>query len=359
MTWYNISWNYRKAITISNSGSSLTDYQVLITIDSASLITSIKMRSDCGDMRFTSSDGSTLLDYWTESDCNTNSTKIWVKTSSLSTGTNTIYMYYGNSSATSLSNFAATFPATPVNNGFETGTFSGWTVTGPGLSVVSGGIGNYQARMTAGGGSNCSNHTLSQNITLPSGTHLLKIYLGPEDKNGYPYWTGFNKNIWIGSTNLGTISTPNPSGYQTFTITDTGTKTLSITFVYTSYCVSDAGFRLYFDDITIRKYTSPEPTFSSIGTEELLSPANITATNMTITSDTPCISGSCIVTVDVIWTNNGGISGTFVPNITIDTIPISPDPYQSQELASTASVTKTFIISGLTTGTHYICPYPN
>ncbi len=358
MTWYNNSWNYRKPITISNSGSSLTDYQILITIDTASLITSSKLRSDCGDIRFASSDGSTLLDYWIESGINSSSTKIWVKASSLSTGTNTIYVYYNNPSATSLSNFAATFPATPVNNGFETGTFSGWTATGPGLSVVSGGIGNYQARITAGGGSNCSNHTLSQNITLPSGTHLLKIYLGPEDRNGYPYWTGFNKNIWIGSTNLGTLSTPDPSGYQTFTITDTGTKTLSITFVYTSYCVGDAGFRLYFDDITIRKYTSPEPTFSSIGTEQ--TPPNITATLMTITpSETPCRHNICTATVDVTWTNNGGSTGSFVPNITIDTVAISPDPYPSQELAPTISVTKSFVISNLAVGTRNICPYPN
>ncbi len=33
MTWYNNSWNYRKAITVSNSGSTLPDYQVSITID--------------------------------------------------------------------------------------------------------------------------------------------------------------------------------------------------------------------------------------------------------------------------------------------------------------------------------------
>ncbi|MEM5832485.1 MAG: hypothetical protein QXT38_04240, partial [Candidatus Aenigmatarchaeota archaeon] len=46
-------WMYRRPITISNSGSALTDYQVLVTLDTASLISSGKMRSDCGDIRFT------------------------------------------------------------------------------------------------------------------------------------------------------------------------------------------------------------------------------------------------------------------------------------------------------------------
>jgi hypothetical protein len=61
------------------------------------------MRSDCGDIRFTDSDGQTQLNYWIESGCNTSSTKIWVKVPSIpANSTKTIYVYYGNSSATSL-----------------------------------------------------------------------------------------------------------------------------------------------------------------------------------------------------------------------------------------------------------------
>jgi hypothetical protein len=74
-------WQYRKAITISNIGNpnTLTDYQVLIQIDTASLILGGRMRGDCGDIRFTDSDGQTLLSYWIEGGCNTTSTRIWVK----------------------------------------------------------------------------------------------------------------------------------------------------------------------------------------------------------------------------------------------------------------------------------------
>jgi len=58
-------WQYRKTITISNSGSALTDYQILVTTDTSSLISAGKMRSDCGDIRFTGSDAITdIRNYW-------------------------------------------------------------------------------------------------------------------------------------------------------------------------------------------------------------------------------------------------------------------------------------------------------
>ena len=108
MTWLT-GWNYRKSIIISNSGSTSTDYQVLITIDTASLITATKMRSDCGDIRFTDIDGSTNISYWIESGCNTSSTRIWIKIPSIPAGTKTIYLYYNNPSATTTSSSTDTF----------------------------------------------------------------------------------------------------------------------------------------------------------------------------------------------------------------------------------------------------------
>jgi hypothetical protein len=103
-------WKYRRAITISNTGTQvLTDYQVLITIDTQSLITAGKMKTDCGDIRFVDSDGRTMLSYWIESGCNSTTTKIWVKVPSIpASSSRTIYVYYGNASATSASNPHAT-----------------------------------------------------------------------------------------------------------------------------------------------------------------------------------------------------------------------------------------------------------
>jgi hypothetical protein len=111
-------WSYRRPITINNTKNSntLSNYQVLVTLDTASLISAGKMRSDCGDIRFTDSDAQTLLSYWIESGCNSANTKIWVKVPSIpASSTKTIYVYYGNPNATSLSNAENTFT--------ETGTF--------------------------------------------------------------------------------------------------------------------------------------------------------------------------------------------------------------------------------------------
>jgi hypothetical protein len=59
------------------------------------------MKSDCGDIRITDSDGRTLLNAWIESGVNTSSTYIWVKVPSIpASSTKTIYIYYGNPSAT-------------------------------------------------------------------------------------------------------------------------------------------------------------------------------------------------------------------------------------------------------------------
>ena len=48
-------WSYRKPVTINNTlnSNTLTDYQILVNLDTASLISQGKMRSDCGDIRFT------------------------------------------------------------------------------------------------------------------------------------------------------------------------------------------------------------------------------------------------------------------------------------------------------------------
>jgi PKD repeat protein len=108
--WWDSSWEYRKSLEITNSGANaLTDYQVLIEVDTAALITAGKMRSDAGDLRFTDSTG-TELSYWIESGINTSATKIWVKVPSIpALGTATIYMYYGNPDAASTSSGGNTF----------------------------------------------------------------------------------------------------------------------------------------------------------------------------------------------------------------------------------------------------------
>ena len=102
------SWLYSKDITINNPGAALTDYQVMVTLDSSNFQFS-QVQANGEDIRFTEASGSELS-YWIESwDSVGNSAKTWVKVPSIPSGTTTIRLYYGNPSAKSSSNGDATF----------------------------------------------------------------------------------------------------------------------------------------------------------------------------------------------------------------------------------------------------------
>ena len=105
-------WSYRRPVTIDNTNNpnTLTDYQVLVVVDTASLIQQGKMQADCDDIRFTDTDGTTLLPYWIEGPINASNTKIWVKVPQIpANGTKVIYLYYGNPTAQSESSIVDTF----------------------------------------------------------------------------------------------------------------------------------------------------------------------------------------------------------------------------------------------------------
>lgn len=107
--WFDTGFAYRNSLTISNSsGSTQTNYQVLVSLNTQSLVTATKMKSDCSDIRF-SDDVGVELSYWVESGCNTSSTRVWVKISSIPTSGATVYIYYGNPSAIASSSINNTF----------------------------------------------------------------------------------------------------------------------------------------------------------------------------------------------------------------------------------------------------------
>ncbi len=107
--WWDDSWLYRQTVAITNSGTNQTDFQTMITLDSATLITASKVQSDCDDIRLTDINGK-LIPHWIEpSTCNTSATKIWTKVPSITTNGATLYLYYGNSAINSTSSVADTF----------------------------------------------------------------------------------------------------------------------------------------------------------------------------------------------------------------------------------------------------------
>jgi len=111
-SWLN-GWSYRIGLNVENfAGTSLTNYPVQVNLDTLSISSINKMRSDCGDIRFTDSDGVTKLQYWLEEGCGSSNTKLWVKIPYLSSdifSQKKIYMYYGNPNAVSESDVNSVF----------------------------------------------------------------------------------------------------------------------------------------------------------------------------------------------------------------------------------------------------------
>jgi hypothetical protein len=103
-------WPYRQPILIGNDNDDpLADFETLVMVNTATLISAGKMQSDGDDIRFMAP-GFTPLAYWVDSGMNTTQSKIWVSVPSIPAhGAVTIYMYYGNPSATSRSSGEATF----------------------------------------------------------------------------------------------------------------------------------------------------------------------------------------------------------------------------------------------------------
>lgn len=93
-------WKYKKTINLNNGGGALSNYQIMLTINTQNLITAGKLQNNCADLRFSDADNS-LLNYWIEADCNTAATKVWVKIPSLPAGNYSINLHYGNPSASS------------------------------------------------------------------------------------------------------------------------------------------------------------------------------------------------------------------------------------------------------------------
>ena len=110
-------YKYKDAIKVhENSGAQKVNYQVMLNINTAALVSAGKMQANGSDIRFAKDcKGATLLNYYIETGMNTSNTIIWVEADTLPAGGDYImYMWYGNSTATGVSSFNNTFPITTV-----------------------------------------------------------------------------------------------------------------------------------------------------------------------------------------------------------------------------------------------------
>jgi len=103
--WTDPAWTKMKTINITNSGGQvLTGYALKLTINKES-----GMQSAYQDIRFKHENNPTIwLDYWIER-YNSTVAHVWVDIPTIPIGTSTMYLFYGNPSVTSQSNFDNVF----------------------------------------------------------------------------------------------------------------------------------------------------------------------------------------------------------------------------------------------------------
>jgi len=312
-SWWDTNWNYRKLINITEqSGTNLTDYQVRLTIDTASLISEGKLNSDCSDIRFTwlneSSGEEVEVPYWIESGCNTSNTIVWIKVPEiLANSTATIYMYYGNPSATSASNGSAVFD---FFDDFE--TWSGWVNYSNGEVFQNCSFsyeGSCSLQKDTNGDPNGGYKELGFTLNYPfifeawidrtylSGSDQDRIGVIDADGNGYgiaidhsndalliDIRTGYSAsqtasvslssdpvNVWYFVRfiwNNGNIicEVYDNSGNLLANTSATHTSYSSFTRVYVF-----GGYTYYVDLMKIRKYVDPEPNYTFSAKEEIYS----------------------------------------------------------------------------------------
>lgn len=295
MAWYNASWLKRKAITLTGGSSGAqTDYQVKLTVTHDS-----DMKSDFSDLRFTKADGTTLLDVWLETKTDDTSAVIWVETD---TPANTvdadIYMYYGNSGASSDWDGNATFMLFDDFDGTAIDT-NKWE--GANLPSVAGGKARFNVKsmasksaydfaqpcttmvsldidaMRSDGYSTLSVHLMDRNSSIAH-SGIGWYAEGPHDRYiagvTSDWWAGVDKGAALGDSRH-ELTTIQPSqfnwkatGVRTFD--DTRTETNNYPDCTTRYLnigsgSSPADFSVYW--LAIRKYAANPATYV-FGSEE-------------------------------------------------------------------------------------------
>jgi hypothetical protein len=139
-------WSYRKSITLKREAGAVTNYQMKLLVGESAGATgedvdcNSHVQPDFDDLRFTTADGQTLLDYWIESITGTTPNQlatVWIEFDSIGTGDTTFYMYYGKADAVKGSHGKKTFllfddfldavnPVLKPTQGWETGLQLRW-----------------------------------------------------------------------------------------------------------------------------------------------------------------------------------------------------------------------------------------
>ncbi len=307
LPWAYEGWRYRLPIYVEErSGSTLYDYQILVELTATNFNWS-NVNSDGSDIRFADIRGN-KLSYWIEEWNYGSSAKIWVKILQISANENiTIYMYYGNRSATSESNGIRTFV---FFDDFDDGDVSDWTARFAWISATTL-DGKNVLRLwpwpSWWGGGSYQHFAVPSNLNLNLDTYVVGAYIYDDWPAGSllfhyvddgNWWSlelyyGGNRDIfrpYIGGVDRGWVYSKTPCSitpdtwYKIEVVAKPDSFLMYINGVLKwSQIVEDAyrlagytkvgfvehsGFGpLYADYIYVRKYVDPEPKVT-LGQEE-------------------------------------------------------------------------------------------
>jgi hypothetical protein len=269
-----------------------------------------KCRADFGDIRFTKSDGATLLDYWLES-YDGGVAIFWVEVDSIpaSPDTATIYIYYGKSDATTTSNGDNTFLFFDdfLGTSLDTNKWYVGTDTN-GSYTVSGGELKLDACMVKSKTFTLANGAIRYKARATSGYEITSFvrcdeappWVEYDGSNGYgahsSSYSSWEHTLYyvynnISSTKLAnTVNAISGSTNYIYEFRFTGSSLVfkrfstanveqaSVSATHTAYTNGRIALRTdgtgngdrvaYFDWVCARKYVSPEPSHGSWGSEE-------------------------------------------------------------------------------------------
>jgi hypothetical protein len=324
--WYNVNWSRRAPVVINNPGSALTGFQVKVNVTFDA-----DMQVDFDDIRFTDSDGLTLLSHWRAMYTASSSARYWVKIPSLPSGTKTIYMYYGNGGVSSASNGPATFD---FFDDFS-GDLSQWTIDPENtdkvyIDAVNGNTApslRHDPDSSQTKNSYFDTRLMTTTYTMQNGVIEYDVYLAGTPRiihqfgfrvnslsftNGYCWriqnltsdggWLRFYNGSWSkigtnwGPTTAGVWHTVKLEvvnddfkayidGSGPISVTNTLKQTADHLVSHVHGVSLTSSSYVLVDNVRVRQYASLEPT-ASVGTEEISSGLSISVTFEVRASDT-------------------------------------------------------------------------
>ena len=267
MAWLD-GWSYRKEITITGQSGAGTDFQVPFSIgDSAN--GDFHLEGNCTnfpeDIAVTDSDETTLLDFWIE-DAAADPIKMWVEVADDLGSNQTIYVYYGKSGETTDSNGDNTF--LQYEGAISATTLGALNINAP---YVYEGYG----RQTSGVNHNILFGVANTNDATDDGTYMQTHY-----SNNLRY-------VYARNEGAATTKSETPDfgvdAYHRLKIINTGSAVTGLIGgdqigtgdITTNLPDESMGLLFLVASGTgdmkwafARKYNSPEPSFSSAGSEE-------------------------------------------------------------------------------------------